>query len=511
MVDNTIALQVRPFQTPDVGQIYGQAQNIQMNRMRMAEAQETAQERNALRGLLSSGVDLNTPEGMAQLRRAAPMLAPQFEQAAGQRAYQTAQAARLRAQTQADQIKTARDLLSGVSNQAQWDAWRRSTVAALPEYANVIPTQFSPQNVQRMAEGAEGLIRRATEAATAGRPNEFERALLGAGIRPGSPEWQKAMRGRATSLTGGRQPRLQVSVVEGLPMITDLDTGQSYFTQVVPGGGAPRAAAPVDLRRPQPAAAAPAQPTNMMLPGAAASTLAAGPNAVPPAATAAPTPIEAAAAARDVRAVTQAGATTGAQETARLEARSDAARAEELARLQSVIPELRAMTAPGGLLTEATGGGINAFIDRIGSLFNYASPGAQATGRLEPIAGEILRTVPRFEGQQSNNDVALYLRMAGDLANPELPNATRIAAAREIQRLMEKRLQQIQTGDIVAPPPPPPPPPARGAQPVRTGQRNTQAVPTLEQFLARARQAPQNSGVSDEQLTDYYNRTYGGR
>jgi hypothetical protein len=36
------------------------------------------------------------------------------------------------------------------------------------------------------------------------------------------------------------------------------------------------------------------------------------------------------------------------------------------------------------------------------------------------------------------------------------------------------------------------------------------AVPTLEQFLTAARQAPQNAGVSDEQLTEYYNQTYGG-
>jgi hypothetical protein len=510
MVDNTIALQVRPFQMPDVGQIYGQAQTLQANRMRMEEAQETARERNALRGLMASGVDLNTPEGLNQLRRAAPMLAPQFEQAAGQRAYQTAQAARLRAQTQADQIKTARDLLSGVSNQAQWDAWRRSTVAALPEYADAIPTQFSPQNVQRVAEGADGIIRRATEAATAGRPNEFERALLGAGIRPGSPEWQDAMRGRATSLTGGRAPREQAFIgPDGRPLIVNLDTGVFRLAQETPMGAAPATAPPVDLRRPQAAAPAAPAPANMMLPNVAAPTLAAGPGAVP--AAAAPTTFEQAQAARSEREVRTAGATAGSQEAARLEARSDAARGEELGRLQSVIPELRAMTAPGGLLTEATGGGINALIDRIGALFNYASPGAQATGRLEPIAGEILRTVPRFEGPQSNADVALYQKMAGDLANPELPNATRLAAAREIQRLMEKRLQQIQTGDVAAPAPSPAPPPARGAQPVRTGQRNTQAAPTLEQFLVRARQAPQNSGVSDEQLTAYYNRTYGGR
>jgi len=37
------------------------------------------------------------------------------------------------------------------------------------------------------------------------------------------------------------------------------------------------------------------------------------------------------------------------------------------------------------------------------------------------------------------------------------------------------------------------------------------AAPTLEQFLAAARREPRNAGVSDQQLTDYYNRTYGGR
>jgi hypothetical protein len=35
------------------------------------------------------------------------------------------------------------------------------------------------------------------------------------------------------------------------------------------------------------------------------------------------------------------------------------------------------------------------------------------------------------------------------------------------------------------------------------------AAPTLEQFLAAARRS--NPGVSDQQLTDYYSRTYGGR
>jgi hypothetical protein len=37
------------------------------------------------------------------------------------------------------------------------------------------------------------------------------------------------------------------------------------------------------------------------------------------------------------------------------------------------------------------------------------------------------------------------------------------------------------------------------------------AAPTLEQFLAAARRVPQNAGATDQQLTDFWNRTYGGR
>jgi DNA-binding TFAR19-related protein (PDSD5 family) len=453
MVDNTIALQARPFQMPDVGQIYSNAQNIQMNRMRMAEAQETAQERNALRGLLSSGVDLSTPEGMARLRQAAPMLAPQFAQAASQQAYQAAQAGRLRAQTQADQIKTARDLLGGVTNQAQWDAWRRSTVAALPEYADAIPTQFSPQNVQRVAEGAEGLIRRASEGAAAGRPNEFERALAAAGIRPGTPEYQAAMRGRADYLSGARPETPQVLAgPDGRPMRTFPRSGTFEFMQELPGAVAPAAtapvaAAPVDLRRPQAAAPAAAPPANMMLPGAAAPTLAAGPGAAP----AAPTTFEAAQAARTARAIEQAGGEAGAQETARLEARSAATQRQEAAQLDRGIAELRRISEPGGLLERSTGSGVGRLLDIAGEFVGVSSRGGQAAAALAPVADIVLKLVPRFEGPQSDRDTRSYQEAAGRLADPTIPNETRLAAAREIIRLMETRRDQFQFGGSAAP------------------------------------------------------------
>jgi hypothetical protein len=475
MVDYSIATQIRPFQMPNVGEMYGQIQNIQMNRMRMAEAQETAQERNALRSLLSSGVDLNTPEGIAQLRRAAPTMAGQIEQRNIQAEQARAQTRRYSAQAEADAIKVGRDLFAAASTPEQYNAARAYVAERFPQYASAIPAQFSPENARRIAEGAEGLLRRVTANAEGSRPNEFERALLGAGIRPGSPEWQEAMRGRAASLTGGRQPRLQVSVVEGLPMITDLDTGQSYFTQVVPGGGTPRTTAPVDLRRPQAAAPAAPAPANMMLPGAAAATLAAGPSALPPVAAAAPTTIEAAAAARDARAVAQAGGEARAREAGTIEARTTAAQRTEAAQLDRAISELQRISAPGGLLERSTGSGVGRLVDIAGEFVGVSSRGAQAAAALAPIADVVLKLVPRFEGPQSDRDTRSYQEAAGRLADPTIPNETRLAAAREIVRLMQSRRDQFQFGDGSTPRPAAPPAAAQAAPPVPAGLNVPQA------------------------------------
>lgn len=530
MVDYTLATQVRPFQMPDVGQIYGQAQNIQMNRMRMAEAQETAQERNALRGLMASGVDLNTPEGLNQLRRAAPMLAPQFEQAAGQRAYQAAQAGRLRAQTQADQIKTARDLLSGVSNQAQWDAWRRSTVAALPEYADAIPTQYSPQNVQRVAEGADGIIRRATEAATAGRPNEFERALLGAGIRPGSPEWQDAMRGRATSLTGGRAPREQAFIgPDGRPLIVNLDTGVFRLAQETPMGAAPAAAQPAAPNAMlAPPAAAEAPPVDLRRP--------APPTVAPAAAPATFADMQAAQLARQLaqrrgeQAVTQEGAPARAAEageTAEAQARGRATvereereqnRQRGRESIESVLNDMvtsyRRLDELSGIPSERRSGLANVPAYLAGTAPGQEVGMAMATqsqtqrNQIQASVRQLLTAIKNATGmsaQEMNSNVELQQLLAA-VSNPRQS----IESVRGILTSISRQygLGQLDFPEPTATPPPaaprdPTPGPRRGAAPAPG------TTPTLEQFLAAARRA--NPNVSDDALTAYYNRTYGGR
>ena len=281
MVDNTLAAQVRPFQMPDLGQIYGNIQNIQMNRMRMAEAQETAQERNALRTLAASGVDPYSTEGLAQLRRVAPTLAPQYAQAASQQALQQAQTRRYQTQAQTDQIKVARDLLSGVSNQAQWDAWRRSTVAALPEYADAIPTQFSMDNVRRVAEGAEGLVRRLSErppAPVSVSPGSSlvdprtGRVIFAAPERPQDPARERRITDLMTTFGVDRATalgvvdgilRLDTDPVSGQPRSNNLFTGQSRpLNMMAPAAAAPAAAptAPPTAPPAAPPAAAPATP-----------------------------------------------------------------------------------------------------------------------------------------------------------------------------------------------------------------------------------------------------------
>ena len=93
-----------------------------------------------------------------------------------------------------------------------------------------------------------------------------------------------------------------------------------------------------------------------------------------------------------------------------------------------------------------------------------ATPGDIATGKLQPIADMVLKMVPRFEGPQSNADVASYNQAAGQLANPNLPNQIRKEAGKVILRLMKDRKGQFGSAETenispnqrqAAPPPPP--------------------------------------------------------
>ena len=116
--------------------------------------------------------------------------------------------------------------------------------------------------------------------------------------------------------------------------------------------------------------------------------------------------------------------------------------------LDSTISELERATKPGGLIETATGSGIGTARDFGMALYGGASEGSVALGALAPIYDKVLKMVPRFEGPQSDKDTASYNNAAGNLANSRTPPATKLAAAKEILRLMKARKAQFVTRDM---------------------------------------------------------------
>lgn len=115
-----------------------------------------------------------------------------------------------------------------------------------------------------------------------------------------------------------------------------------------------------------------------------------------------------------------------------------------------VISELKEAIKENGLIDQSTGSGAGRLVDAGASFFGKATEGDIAIGRLQPIADIVLKTVPRFEGPQSDKDTASYKEAAGNLANANLPREKRKAAANEIIRLMQKRQGQFITSDMAS-------------------------------------------------------------
>ena len=89
------------------------------------------------------------------------------------------------------------------------------------------------------------------------------------------------------------------------------------------------------------------------------------------------------------------------------------------------------------LIPESTGSGIGAGVDWLGRGVGFATEGSKAIAKLQALSGALIADMPRMEGPQSDKDVQLYKQAAGDLANPTIPNASRLealATLREIQQ-----------------------------------------------------------------------------
>ena len=131
------------------------------------------------------------------------------------------------------------------------------------------------------------------------------------------------------------------------------------------------------------------------------------------------------------------------------------------------------------LLAQGSSSGLRADIRKAGSYIApslFGGTAQEADEALKPLSDKYLKSVPRFEGPQSDKDVATYAAAAGQLANTNLPPHVRAAALGEVVRLHAKSLAQ-QQGRVA--------PPASGAPPsvmdsVKAAQRQHQGGWSVE-------------------------------
>jgi hypothetical protein len=118
--------------------------------------------------------------------------------------------------------------------------------------------------------------------------------------------------------------------------------------------------------------------------------------------------------------------------------------------LGAAINELTEITKDGGLIDQSTGSGVGRLVDVGKGFFGGTTSGAIATAKLKPIQDLVLKTIPRFEGPQSDKDTQSYKEAAGQLADPNMPTAIRKEAAKTVLRLMTARKNQFVTPEMAA-------------------------------------------------------------
>lgn len=130
--------------------------------------------------------------------------------------------------------------------------------------------------------------------------------------------------------------------------------------------------------------------------------------------------------------------------------RAKATREQTQRDLSGALATLKEVVKPGGLIEQSTGSGAGRAFDIAAGFIGEAPQGAIAIGKLQPLADQILKLVPRFEGPQSDKDTQSYKEAAGQLANPTLPREIRKAAANTLIGLFEKRKNQFTTAGAEA-------------------------------------------------------------
>lgn len=117
------------------------------------------------------------------------------------------------------------------------------------------------------------------------------------------------------------------------------------------------------------------------------------------------------------------------------------------------------------LIDSATGSLVGAGVDKLVGVFGYAPEGAEAISQLRVLQANLMTTMPRMEGPQSDRDVDLYRQAAGQIGDPTVPRDLKKAAVQTIRQLQRKYQQRA------------------GMQPQQGPQRQGQAPPAALEYL----------------------------
>ena len=90
------------------------------------------------------------------------------------------------------------------------------------------------------------------------------------------------------------------------------------------------------------------------------------------------------------------------------------------------------------IIKETTGSGLGTSVDKLAAYFGKSTEGAAAIAKLEPLVFPLVANVPRFQGSQSDYDVKMYQKAAGNFADSTQPAATRLAALQGMIQLLKK-------------------------------------------------------------------------
>jgi hypothetical protein len=129
-IDPSIAMGVRPVQTPNMLANYAQAQEIGVNQLKMQEAQQSIENRNFIRGL-----DPDAPDYISKIMQRDPKLGMELRknQLEGKKG---------QVELEANLMKNARNTLAPINDQGTYDLWRQQTISQLPSVAQFLPAKF---------------------------------------------------------------------------------------------------------------------------------------------------------------------------------------------------------------------------------------------------------------------------------------------------------------------------------------------------------------------------------